>query len=241
MTQNLNVCFSPALFPYYCDNPQNTLAIAVDVFRASSTICAMLAAGASAVYPVADIHDAEKAKQRSLLVGAERNADKCSFADFGNSPFDYTADKVKDAEIVFSTTNGTQVIKEASACKELIIGAFVNIGSVADFCCNANLNVLICCAGWNNRFNIEDSLFAGALCERLLQSGKFEFQSDAALTSLHLWEAAKADVWTYLQKSEHIERLMQRGLEKDVRFCLTMDAVNVLPKYNKATKKIVLA
>ena len=127
----LAVCPSPALYPYY---EKSDTVIVVDVFRASTSLCAMLANGANAVIPVADIATAERYKKDGFLVGAERNARKCSFADFGNSPFDYSSNSVRGRVVVFTTTNGTQAIETASNCRRLYIGTFANIGAVAQKC-----------------------------------------------------------------------------------------------------------
>ena len=125
----LDICLSPALYPFY--KKENDTVIVVDIFRACTTICAAFANGASAIIPVADIEEAKQYKLRGYPVGAERNTRKCDFADFGNSPFDYTQEKVKGKEIVFTTTNGTNAIEQSRGCKTLLIGAFSNINALA--------------------------------------------------------------------------------------------------------------
>src|SRR5690554_6117377 len=128
----LELCPSPVLYPYY--KSENDTVIVVDVFRASATMCTMLNNGASSIIPVSSSEMAKQYKQKGFFVGAERRTKKCEFADFGNSPFDYTPDKVKGKEIVFTTTNGTRAIEVASECKELFIGTFPNIDAVAERC-----------------------------------------------------------------------------------------------------------
>jgi len=96
----LNICLSPALYPFY--KKENDTVIVVDIFRACTTICTAFANGASAIIPVADIEEAKRYKSQGYPVGAERNTQKCDFADFGNSPFDYTREKVEGKEIVFT-------------------------------------------------------------------------------------------------------------------------------------------
>jgi 2-phosphosulfolactate phosphatase len=109
---------------------------------------------------------------------------------------------------------------------------------VADFCLKKELNVLIVCAGWHNRMNLEDSLFGGALAERLLDSGKYAANSDSIEMSLALWKAAQSDLQLYLSKSEHVKRLLAHGLDKDISYCLALDTVSVLPIYNKKSKSL---
>lgn len=235
----IDVCFSPALYPFYSSG-NSKIAVIVDVFRASTTICKALMEGASAIIPVASLEKAEELKSRGYFVGAERNVEKCDFADAGNSPFDYYSEKVKGKEIVFTTTNGTRAIELAAAENDVIIGAFCNISAVADFCRNAGKDVLVVCAGWNNLFSLEDTLFAGLLVYRLKCSGNFETSGDSAVAASVLWQQAEPDVKTFLQQSEHAKRLFSHHLEKDFEFCLTQDAVPVVPFFEKFSQKILI-
>ena len=234
----VDVCFSPALYPYYAD--RDAIVVVVDIFRASTTMCAALNNGAACIIPVASIQEAEEYKAKGYLVGAERNVKRCDFADFGNSPFDYTADKIKGKEVVFTTTNGTQAIEKAADCYCLLIGSFSNISALADFCIAEQKNVIVLCAGWNNRFNIEDSLYGGALAKQLIDRGNYIPASDAAQVALSMWEEAKVDVRKYIDRTEHIKRLEANNLQDSVEYCLTEDIVNIVPVYSKDTGKITV-
>lgn len=233
----IEICFTPALYPYYSDN-NDKIVVVVDIFRATTTMCAALNNGAKAVIPVASIDEAQAYKEKGYLVGAERNVKRCDFADFGNSPFDYTEDKVSDKEIVFTTTNGTQAIEMAKDSEVLVIGAFSNIDAVTDFCVERQKDVLVLCAGWNNRFNIEDTLFGGALAARLIDKG-YASASDAVQVALSMWKEAQPDVRTYIDRTEHIKRLEANNLQDSAEYCLTEDTVNIVPVYDKETKKII--
>lgn len=235
----VEVCFSPALYPYYTDNNKNRIVVVVDIFRATTTICAALNNGAKGIIPVASVEEAQEYKSKGYLVGAERNVKRCDFADFGNSPFDYTSDKVADKEIVFTTTNGTQAIEISTDSAFLLIGAFSNIDAITNFCNRTQKDVLILCAGWNNRINIEDILFGGALAEKLVESG-YTVNSDATNIALSMWEEAKTDIKKYINRTEHIKRLVANNLQDSVDYCLTMNTVDIVPAYNKETKQIVL-
>ncbi|NDV68469.1 2-phosphosulfolactate phosphatase [Dysgonomonas sp. 25] len=233
----VDVCFSPALYPYYAGDADKVVVV-TDIFRASTTMCAALNNGASSVIPVASIEEAKAYKEKGYLVGAERNVKRCDFADFGNSPFDYTPEKVGEKDIVFTTTNGTQAIEQAKDASELIIGAFVNIRATLDFCLEQGKDVIILCAGWNNRFNMEDTLFGGALAAVLKFKG-WQSASDASLIAMQMWREAKNDIRKYVGQSEHIKRLESNGLLKDADYCLTLDAIDIVPVYDKANKKLV--
>lgn len=234
----VEICFSPALYPYYSES-NDKIVVVVDIFRASTTMCAALNNGAKAIIPVASIKEAQDYKEKGYLVGAERNVKRCEFADFGNSPFDYTADKIKGKEVVFTTTNGTQAIEMASDSDILVIGAFSNIDVIAEFCLDKQKDVLVLCAGWNNRFNIEDTLFAGALAKLLVNSG-YSAKSDAVQIALSMWKDALPDIRSYIDKTEHIKRLEANNLQDSVEYCLTEGTVNLVPIYNRSTKKITV-
>lgn len=234
----IDVCFSPALYPFYAED-NDKIVVVVDIFRASTTMCAALKNGAKGIIPVASIDEAQEYKTKGYLVGAERNVKRCDFADFGNSPFDYTSEKVEDKEVVFTTTNGTQAIEKAANCYCLIVGAFSNIQSVADYCLLQKKDVIVLCAGWNNRFNIEDSLYAGALAELLLQKG-YSSVSDSTTIALDMWKDAKSDIKKYIDKSEHIKRLEANNLLKDADYCLELNTANLVPIYNKETKRLTV-
>lgn len=234
----VDVCFSPALYPYYSES-NDKIVVIVDIFRATTTMCAALNNGAKAIISVASVEEAEAYKAQGYLVGAERNVKRCDFADFGNSPFEYTKEKVLDKEIVFTTTNGTQAINIAKESDYLIIGAFSNIDAVAQFCHDKQKNVLIVCAGWNNRFNIEDTLFAGALAKKLLAKN-YTSASDATQVAMDMREEATPNVRTYINRTEHIKRLTANKLEDSVDYCLTENTLNVVPIYNRNTGRITI-
>lgn len=227
----LEVCLSPALYPAY--RQENDRVIVVDVFRATTTICAAFANGARAIIPVAGIQDAERYKAQGFPVGAERNARKCDFADFGNSPFDVTAEKVGGKTIVFTTTNGTQAVEAAKDSAYLLIGAFSNIDVLMEKSIDLGGRVVILCAGWNNRINIEDTLFAGAFAEKLIQKAVIRRLPDSVRIALHLWEKAKSDPLEFVKQTEHYQRLIANHAETDAPFCLQHDTCPVVPYYDK--------
>ena len=233
----IDVCFAPSLYPHYATN-NNLIVIVADIFRATTTICTALQNGASAVIPVRSVEEAKKYKEKGYLVGGERNVKKIEFGDFGNSPSEYTTEKIKGKEIAFSTTNGTRAIDEAVDCDTLIIGSFSNLSAIAGYCALQKKDVLVLCAGWKEKFNIEDSLFGGALVEKLSAKG-YNISFDAAQISLSMWKEAKSDVWAYIQRSEHIKRLEEHGLLEVAKYCLTVDTAHVLPVYDKETKRIM--
>lgn len=234
----LNVCFSPALYEFYAE--RDSIVVIVDVFRATTSICTAFLNGAKSVRTVATIKEAMQWKEKGVLVAAERNTLKCDFADFGNSPFDFTPEKVRGREIVFTTTNGTMAVETAKSADEIIIAAFSNFDVVAKYCLEKNKNITILCSGWNNRFCIEDTLFAGALVEKLLEAENYSNKSDAVAVAVELWRVAKTNLFEYICTSEHYDRLKKSGNESSVEYCITPDLAPVLPKYNHTTGTFTL-
>ncbi len=232
----LDLCPSPALYQHY--KSDNDTVVVVDVFRASATMCMMLSNGASAIIPVSSSELAQEYKSKGFLVGAERNTKRCEFADFGNSPFDYTPEKVSGKEIVFTTTNGTRAIDVASDSKELLIGTFPNIDAVVDRCLSSAERVVILCAGWNNRISIEDTIFGGALAEKLLRKANIKLDSDAIRMTYELWLRVKDNLEEYLKVSDHYQRLINNSADGDIDFCITQNSISIVPVYNKTDKKI---
>lgn len=232
----LDICLSPALYPFY--RKENEVVIVVDVFRASTTMCAMCGNGASAIIPVIDIEEAKKYKANGFLVGAERNAQRCDFADFGNSPFEYQHEVVAEKEIVFTTTNGTEAIHAARDAREVLIGAFSNIDAVVNRCMALGGRIVVLCAGWNNKVNLEDMLFGGAFYEKLNRIVKVRIESDTVRAAYLLWRQARENLVDFLKQSDHYKRLGAQGLATQADYCLQMNTVEEVLFFDKTDGKI---
>lgn len=224
----IDVCFSPALYPVY-HNPESVVVV-VDVFRATTTMAAAFQNGVCTIRPVATIEEAKAYKAKGWLVGAERNVKRCDFADFGNSPFDYTPDKVSGQEVVFTTTNGTRAITIAREAFRVVTGAFVNLRAVADYCLSHKRDVVVLCSGWHDKVNSEDTLFGGALADLLMDTGLYHSGSDATLIAHDLWNQHKDHLYSYIEQTDHMLRLKANHLEDAVPYCLTPDSVSHVPE-----------
>jgi 2-phosphosulfolactate phosphatase len=219
--QNLETCFTPAL--YEADCHADSIAVIIDVLRASSSICTAFANGASAIIPVTGVDDAKLYKSRGYLVAAERDGFVLDFADFGNSPFNFTREKVEAKTIVYSTTNGTSLINLTNSAYKTVIGSFLNLSAISEWLIKQDRNVILVCAGWKNRFNIEDTVCAGAIAEFLMKSNCFTTICDSTLAALDLWSLAQADLFGYIEKTAQRSRLRDKKLDDCIQFCLTPD------------------
>jgi 2-phosphosulfolactate phosphatase len=223
----LEVCLSPAIYDKHADD--HNLVVIVDILRATSTICAAIHNGVKSIIPVATVEEAKAMKQQGYMVASERDGYVLDFADFGNSPFNFTPEIVAGKEIVYSTTNGTRCIHMASHSKAVVIGSFLNVSVLAEWLIQQNAPVLLFCASWKDRFSLEDTVFAGALAEKLLTSGKFESICDAVTASVDLWNLAKNNLPAYINKAAQKGRLASKGLDDCIEYCLTDDLCPVIP------------
>jgi 2-phosphosulfolactate phosphatase len=225
--RKLETCFSPAL--YEPENHTDSIVVIIDVLRASSAICTAFANGASQIIPVAEVAEAREYKSKGYLVAAERDGYVLDFADFGNSPFNFTADKVKGQTIVYSTTNGTGLINLASSSFMTVIGSFINLSHLTQWLIQQNKDVLLFCAGWKNRFNLEDTVCAGAFAEGLMKSGCYTTICDSTHAAIDLWSLATPDLFGYIEKAAQRSRLRDKNLDDCIRYCLTPDLTPVTP------------
>lgn len=233
----VDVCLSPYLYPVY--HKEDTIVVVIDILRATSAICTAFHHGVDKIIPVATVEEATAYKKQGFLVGAERNGIALDGFDFGNSPFSYITDKIKGQTIVISTTNGTQAIEAARSAYKVAIGAFTNITALCNWLKEQNRNILLLCSGWKNRFNLEDTLFAGAVTDILLKEKNYK-SGDGALTASYLYQSAQNNPYRYLRNSSHTERLAAMGLKKDIKYCFTLDQTTVIPVLeNKYLVKMV--
>jgi 2-phosphosulfolactate phosphatase len=225
--KTIEVCFSPLSFHLFRDD--NAIVVVIDIFRASSAICTAFYHGAHAIIPVATVEEAIDYKNKGYQVAAERNGEVVQGFDLGNSPFTYMGEDIKNKTIVFTTTNGTQAVEVARNAFKVVIGSFLNLSLISDWLIEQDRNVILLCAGWKNKFNLEDTLFAGAVADRLLKTGNFANTCDTAQAACHLYDSAKKDMYKFLENSSHRKRLEKLNLEKDIRYCLQIDAAPVIP------------
>ena len=224
---NIEICFSPQSYPLF-HNP-DSIVVVIDVLRATSAITTAFYHGVSKMIPVATVEEAQKYKENGFLVAAERHAEVVPGFDLGNSPFGYMNTRVKGKTIAITTTNGTHAINVARHASKIIIGSFLNMDTVTDYLRKEKKDVLFLCAGWKNKFNLEDTLFAGAVAEALIYKYDFNSTCDSTIAAMELYKLAKHDLYGFLANSSHRNRLVKLDLERDVKYCLTPNQCPVLP------------
>lgn len=225
--KHIEVCFSPYLFPLHKEEYE--IIVVIDVLRATSAICAAFDNGVSAIIPVSTIEEAIEYRKKGYLVGAERKGQIVDGFDFGNSPFSYMKEEVKGKEIVLTTTNGTKAINLAKDAETVVIGSLINVDALSKWLEQQDKHVLCLCSGWENKFNLEDTICAGAISEYLINTGKFKSDEDSSIAAKYLYISAKDNYLGYLKSSSHRRRLKNLNLNEDIKFCLTPNQTNVIP------------
>lgn len=228
---SLEVCLSPALYKYKITT-DNFIVVIIDVLRATTAFCAAFDSGAKAVIPVSGLEELLEYKNKGYLTAAERNGNKVDFADFGNSPTVFLKSDLKDKELAYSTTNGTQAVELAKSSGNIAVAAFVNLSSVSAWLIEQQKNVVILCSGWKNTFSLEDTLCAGALVEILEQCGKFNPICDASGAALSVWQSSKDDLREVVKKANHYQRLIKLGQQVDLMHCFRLNTSVVVPVWN---------
>lgn len=217
--RNINVCLSTSLFPLY--NEGNKLVVVVDILRATTVISTAFHYGIKDLIPVSELEEAQGyLNKEGYIVAAERNAEPIEGIPYGNSPFQYMNEKVRDKTLVLTTTNGTKAI-HLSKHHEVITASFVNINAVFNYILQSDKDVIIFCSGWKGLPNMEDTIFAGQLSEMLMSSKYFSSKCDSLLSSISLYKSSVDDMFSFLEHSAHRIRLKHLNMEQDTKFCLS--------------------
>lgn len=223
--KQIDVCLTPELL--HLHSIENTIVVVVDVFRATSCMVTAFAHGVQAIIPVATLEECRAWQAKGYLAAAERNGQTPEGFELDNSPFSYTHERLVGSTIAMTTTNGTLALTRSRGAVKVLVGAFLNLGALADYLRDQQYDVLVLCAGWKGKPNLEDTLFAGALVERL--QDEYLLAEDAALMACRQYEFAKKDLLGYVANSSHVKRLQRLGIHKDIAYCLQPDRYDVLP------------
>ena len=218
----IETVLSPALFPFLPGGVEGKQVVVIDILRATTTMCVALDRGCDEMVAVAKVEEALAYRQKGYLLAGEREGYKVEGFDFGNSPQEYDVVKVKGKKIVITTTNGTQALSMSRGADKVWVSSFYNLAATVAAIKAVGLPVVMFCSGWKNRFNMEDTLFAGAMVDLLEREG-FEIEDDASRASLYLWREAKVDLAGFLENANHVQRFKSMHAESDLEACLRLD------------------
>jgi len=223
--KSVTVCLSPELIHLY--NLPGSVVVVVDILRATSCIVTAIAHGVTSIKPVSSLSECDYWKSKGYIGAAERGGQTVDGFDLGNSPFSYMDPTLEKQNIALTTTNGTEAIMRSKAANQILIGAFLNFNALVNYLKKLPYDVIIHCAGWNGKINMEDTIFAGALVNDLKK--EFNTENDAALAALSLFDQSKNNLKEYLSEASHYKRLNHLGLQKDIDFCLEYNRYTAIP------------
>ena len=230
----LFTALSPALLNLY--DVSSSIVVIIDVLRATSTIATALHNGAKAIIPVDSVTECIRlGKQIEGITAGERDGLIAEGLSYGNSPFEYPAEFIGGKTLVLTTTNGTKLLHMAldKGAKEIVTGSFPNLSAVCDYLVAMKMPVILGCAAWKDRVNIEDTLFAGSVISSI--KDHFHINCDSSQMAETMYNDAKEDLYEFMKSknASHYHRLSRYGLEKDIRYCLTADVANILCLYKE--------
>lgn len=228
----LDVLFAPAEFEAL--TPQrlrNATCVVFDILRATSTLVTALAHGARAVLPVQTIEEALRAKAAhpGALLAGERDGYRITAKltgsidfDLGNSPREFTPDKVSGKTIITTTTNGTRALKACQPAAQTFAGSFLNLRATADRLREAS-DVIVVCSGTHEEASLEDTLAAGALAEALWP-WEPKLVSDSAQMARMIYQRFQNNLSKAMTYARNGRRLLEiPELRDDIPYCLKRD------------------
>ena len=246
MSKTIEVTFTPADFNVLADRDlSQTVCVVFDVLRATTTMVTALANGASAVIPVPTIEDAVAIREQrpEVLLAGERDGTRILAAqsggvdfDLGNSPREFTEDKVAGKTIVSTTTNGTRALRACAGAREVLIAGMLNLRTTANWIeANEVGHLILVCAGTHEQAAYEDMIGAGALCDMIWPGFVTGQVSDAAEMARQTYRVMQRDLSSAMQFSNNARRLMTMPeLAEDVRFCMQRETSTILAGMNAA-------
>jgi 2-phosphosulfolactate phosphatase len=207
--------------------------LVVDVLRSSTSIATALQNGASKIIPVETVEEATRLAQtldpKSRLLCGERDGRKVGGFDLGNSPREYTRERVDGKTLVFASTNASPLMAGRLDGREQRVLGYVNLSAVAELSRFDAMDLAILCAGKGGLFSLEDAACAGALIRRLAPEGDSIALNDAAEMAREYDRRYGADPEGILRRSEHGRHLMDLGFEEDLPVCAAIDSVPLVP------------
>jgi len=241
----LEVLFTPAEFMALEKRDlSETTCVVFDVLRATSSMVTALANGAEAILPCCEINEAIAARKDNpnILLAGERNGLRITSEltggidfDLGNSPREFTSEKVRRLTIAMTTTNGTRALRACASAKCVLIGSFLNLSAVATALkAQRPEHLLIVCSGTGEQAAYEDTLAGGAFCALLSDLFQPGHLTDSARMALQIYTSAQPDLLAAMKTSQNGRRLMSLpDLRDDLEFCAQRDVFNLVPKFGK--------
>ncbi|HET8654755.1 MAG TPA: 2-phosphosulfolactate phosphatase [Longimicrobiaceae bacterium] len=207
--------------------------VVIDILRATTTIVQALSSGAKSIYPVASIEEALRLANNfgrdEVLLCGERKCLPIEGFDLGNSPREFTPDRVAGKTLVMSTTNGTMAMSMTGSAARVTIGALLNLGTVVEDLAASGQEPVFLCSGREKHFALEDTICAGLMAERLIRTHPGEWSlNDGARAAMALARELGASE-TLFEQTAAGRGIIEAGLDGDLAFCARTDVLDILP------------
>lgn len=223
----IEVCYSPGQYHLY--EKDFDIVVVIDVLRATSAIASALHHGVAKIIPVASVEEARAYQKQGYVAAAERDGQVVEGFDFGNSPYAFMNPDLKGKTVVLTTTNGTKAIQVASGKSQVVIGCLNNLDILCQWLIEQHKNTLVLASGWKDKVNLEDTICGGAIADILLESRKFRADEDSTVAAKFIYRSAREHLMSFLRASSHRRRLIKLNIQKDVKYCLTLNTVPCIP------------
>lgn len=213
------------------EKTEGKICVVIDVLRATSVMITALHNGAEKIFPFKDIKTIQERCEnlKNIIKCGERNALKIDGFDLGNSPLEFTKEKVFGKDIYMSTTNGTKAVENSLSAEKIIICSFLNIKSVSEKLLEYKKDVVIVCAGTNGKFSLDDTLCAGLIIKEIQKHTEIQM-NDVLLAAVRISESHE-NIKDILKGSTHYERLLSLGFEKDMEHIFSLNKYSIVPEY----------
>ena len=217
--------------------------VVIDVLRASSTIVTALNNGAREIIPVASVEFAVKISgglfTGQTIIGGERNTKKVEGFTFGNSPLEYTEDKVSGKSIIFYTTNGSRAVVKAKFSENLFVASYLNLSAVAKHLAELGKDVEILCSGRGNAISLEDIICGGKLITEVQKFKEDISISDSSKAGISLNKSFGKNIKKMLKETEHGQILLENGFEEDIEYCGKLNMLDAIPVFSNNALRLL--
>ncbi|MDP5275677.1 2-phosphosulfolactate phosphatase [Chengkuizengella axinellae] len=212
------------------DNFINKTVIVIDVLRATSSIVTALENGSEGIIPVETVSEAKSFNIKNELLSGERYCKKITGFDLGNSPLEFLNHDMNGKRIIMTTSNGTRAIQKSHKAAHVIAGTILNASQCAKKAIELKRDIVLMCAGTQDKFSLEDGLCAGLIIHELNQLQEEEIQLSDFSSAMYLsFLQAKNELQKTILNCSNGKKLCKMGLKEDVIFCTKQNEYSVVP------------
>jgi 2-phosphosulfolactate phosphatase len=214
----VRVGFTPA------EQVSGALGIAIDVLRATSTMCQAFASGYERVVCVAEVEEARALAGDGVALAGERHNVLIDGFDFGNSPREFLEPPSRST-LVMTTTNGTRLLLGAAArCETVLVASLLNLGAVVEAArASGAEDVAVLCAGVEGAFAIDDAYVAGRIAREL--GGD---PDDAAVAAIQL-AGSFGTAEDGIGGGSSAQNIRNANLDDDIAWCARESVLDLVP------------